>query len=381
MKLNKIFGFVLFLHLGVIAVLLVQPGCRTTQAPTPTFEQNGTITRASKTVPDGLIPAVRVDSMDPSFNSGTDTGDGRYAPINPDDFDAGIEPLTPIEPLPSVDIAGSSYETYTVKKGDSLWAISKRYNVSLNELYEANGMNKNSVLKIGQQIRIPSEGATQTVSVPSADAYQPSTFDSPTTEYTVVSGDTLSRIANRHNTTVSAIKAANSKSSDLIRVGEKLMIPGSGGAAPKPAPAPAASSVTAPTVTTSSVVSGDSRIHVVKAGEYPATIARMYGMTTDELLATNGITDPRTLQVGQKLKVSASGEAANVDTRVETVSAPAASTAPAPVVAPAPASGPVQIRVVEADPLIEGDAETMEEEALFEDAVEIPVIRVEGQQP
>ena len=61
----------------------------------------------------------------------------------------------------------------------------------------------------------------------------------------------------------------------------------------------------------------------MKSGEYPATIARKYGMTTGELLALNGITDPRKLQVGQVLKVSGSGSAANVDSRTETVVAPA----------------------------------------------------------
>lgn len=43
--------------------------------------------------------------------------------------------------------------------------------------------------------------------------------------YTVVSGDTLSHIAVRHGTSVAAIKAANQLSSDMIRVGQRLVIP------------------------------------------------------------------------------------------------------------------------------------------------------------
>ncbi len=359
MKITKLFGFVLFLHLGVIAVLVVQPGCRTTQPPTKTYQQTRTVPGSERSAPGGLIPAVRVEGVDPAFNAGIEDRTGSYVQ----------DAIEPLEPLPSVDVAGPSFETYTVKKGDSLWAISKRYGVSLNELYEANGLNKNSVLKIGQQIRIPTEGGTATVAVPAADAYQPSTFDSPTTEYTVRSGDTLSGIARRYDTTVSAIKAANGISSDMIRVGQKLVIPvGPSASGQGAAPAAPAAPASAP---------GGTRVHVVQSGEYPAAIARRYGMTTNELLALNSISDPRSLQVGQKLRVSGTGEAANVDSREETVSTPA------PPPAPSPSTGPVEIRVVEADPLVEGraapaaDPGSVDEEALFEDAVEIPVIRLD----
>ena len=125
-----------------------------------------------------------------------------------------------------------------------------------------------------------------------------------------------------------------------------------------------------------------SRTHTVKPGEYPATIARQYGMPTGELLALNGITDPRKLQVGQVLKINGSGSAANVDSRTETVVSPApAPASPAPA-SPAPrvpvtSSGPVEIRVIEADPLVEGEATEIQTDEMFDGAVEIPVIRLE----
>ena len=120
-----------------------------------------------------------------------------------------------------------------------------------------------------------------------------------------------------------------------------------------------------------------SRTHTVKPGEYPATIARQYGMPTGELLALNGITDPRKLQVGQVLKINGSGSAANVDSRPETVVTPApAPVSPAPRV-PVTSSGPVEIRVIEADPLVEGEATEIQTDEMFDGAVEIPVIRLE----
>lgn len=403
MKVSKVFSCVLGLHLCVITVLLVQPGCRTKQPPTQTYKQNSTVNsgtnrttassggmknsvKGASRTSDGLIEATRVESgsgLDSAFNAGFDGGN--YAP---DSEFSEFETVTPIAPISSggqtVEVSGSSFETYTVKKGDNLWSIAKRYNVSLNELYAANGLNKNSVLSIGQQIQIPVEGSTATVNTIAPDAYQPTSFNQVSTTYTVKSGDSLSKIAKQYGSSVRAIKAANGKTSDLIRVGEKLVIPVSGSTGSTPAPAS--------TVSTSSVVSTSSsysstaggRTHKVKSGEYPATIARKYGMTTGELLALNAITDPRKLQVGQVLKVSGSGSSSNVDSRTETVVAPApavnTTTVPTTTIKTVPASSntaPVEITVIEADPLVEGEATEIQIEEDFEGAVEIPVIRLE----
>jgi LysM repeat protein len=381
MKISKVFGFVLCLHLGVIAVLIVQPGCGTTQPPTQTYQQNRTTGLTTPKSTEGLIPATRVDSsIDPAFNAGFDaSSDGRFAPNRPDVEFAEFEEVTPqLEPIVSetagstVDVAGPSFESYTIKKGDNLWGISKRYNVSLNELYTANGLNKNSVLSIGQQIQIPVEGGTATVKAETADTYQPSGYNMATESYTVKGGDNLSKIAVKYNTSVSAIKAANNKTSDMIRVGEKLIIPvgGASSGSKSATPAPVTTSAPAPTINASGT-------HTVKAGEYPATIARQYGMTASELLAINGITDPRKMQIGQKLKVSSTGSAANVATKTETVVAPK----PVSIGPKVTASndGPIEIRVVEADPLVEEEIVEIDTDAMFENAVEIPVIRLDDQ--
>ena len=369
MKISKVFGFVLCLHLGVIAVLIVQPGCGTTQPPTQTYQQNRTTGLVEQQLSESLIPATSGDDLlDPAFNAGIDASeDSRYAPNRPDAEFAEFEEVTPqLEPIvaETVDVAGPSFQAYTVKKGDSLWAISKRYNVSLNELYAANDLNKNSVLKIGQQIQIPVEGGTATVTTVAADAYQPSDYNMATETYTVKGGDNLSKIAVKYNTSVRALKAANNKTSDLIRVGEKLMIPVAGtssGSSTVTAPAPVAA-------VEASAISADGT-HIVKAGEYPATIARQYGMTASELLAINGITDPRKMQIGQKLKVSSTDSAPNIVTKPATVAAEE----PAVV---ASSDGPIEIRVVDADPLVEEDIVDINTDALFENAVEIPVIPV-----
>jgi LysM repeat protein len=443
MKVSKVLGCVLGLHCGVIALLLVQPGCQTSQPPTQTYTQDragiGQGTSAPRATPAiRATPASTADrpGLRPVPPAATATGASRATPAERPEsrrvtrrtadidqgsirssvpgarrsggelipasragegadldaaFNAGFESggemrefegITPIQPLgnrsqagaQAVEVSGPSMETYTVKRGDSLWSISRRYDTSVAELYAANGLSENSVLRVGQQIQIPVEGSTAAVRTVSPDTYQPTSFDQGSTSYEVQRGDSLSVIAQRFDTTVRALKAANGKTSDLIRVGETLIVPVADDApapsasAPPPSPAPAP----APTG------AGATRSHTVRAGEFPATIARQYGMTTGELLALNGITDPRALQVGQVLRVSASGSAANVDSRTETVSAPAARTSPQPAPAPTTdANGPVEIRVIEADPLVEEEASQMEADELFEGAVEIPVIRLE----
>ena len=374
MKISKVFGFVLCLHLGVIAVLIVQPGCGTTQPPTQTYQQNRTTGLVEQQLPESLIPATSGDDLlDPAFNAGIDASeDSRYAPNRPDAEFAEFEEVTPqLEPIvaETVDVAGPSFQAYTVKKGDSLWAISKRYNVSLNELYAANDLNKNSVLKIGQQIQIPVEGGTATVTTVAADAYQPSDYNMATETYTVKGGDNLSKIAVKYNTSVRALKAANNKTSDLIRVGEKLMIPVAGttsGSSTVTAPAPD------PVVEPVSAINADGT-HIVKAGEYPATIARQYGMTASELLAINDITDPRKMQIGQKLRVSSTNSAANIESNTATVAAVEPTVEPTVA---ASSDGPIEIRVVDADPLVEEDIVEINSDALFENAVEIKAIPV-----
>ena len=382
MKVSKIFGCVIGLHLGVIAMLLVQPGCRTKQPPTRTYSQERTS--------GGLIEAIGQGSgsgLDSAFNAGFD--DGSAAPDDNDfsEFDA----ITPVAPLSdggqTVPVAGPSFETYTVKKGDNLWTIARRSNVSLNELYAANGLDTTSILSIGQQLQIPVEGSTATVTAPSPDTYQPTSFNQGSTEYMVKRGDSLSKIANQFDTSVRAIKAANGLSSDLIRVGDKLVVPvssSSTGTSSAMTAAPSdsiSSSSTAPSFSASGA-----RTHTVKSGEYPGKIASQYDMTTDELLALNGITDPRKLQVGKVLKVSGSSSTANVDppAQVVTTTTEASSalmTEPAPDASPSPttSTGPIEIKVIESDPLVEGEATEIEPDEMFEGAVEIPVIRLDAE--
>jgi len=433
MKISKVFGFVLSVHVGVIAVLIVQPGCGTTQSPTPSFEQTSTLSsskvqstsytpsqsmprpslqstsrpvssdpaisnsRTIRTIPrqdtGRFVPAVRssdtnYDSFSVSNSSGTSE---RSAPRRPssdaDAFNAipvlravpstrqveEVQTTVTPEPALTVDFAGPSTQEYVVEKGDNLWSIAKRKKVPLNDLYKANGLNKNSVLRIGQTLKIPVEGSSASVMTVTADTYQPSSYNMETKTYTVRGGDSLSEIAVKQGSSVRAIKAANSKSSDVIRIGEKLIIP-VGDTTARPPSTPSPKPMTSREVPEAMLRtgSGETGTHTVKAGEIPGVIARKYGMNSAELLALNGIDDPRTLQVGQVLKIQSATSATSIQPRSSSNNVQSS----APVV-PAAGSGPVVIESVKTTYAAPTGSEEIDVDALFENAVEIPVIRLD----
>jgi len=161
--------------------------------------------------------------------------------------------IAPIE-----QVAPAAGSDYVVVKGDSLAKIAKKNGVTLKALQTANPGVVPTKLKIGQKLSIPAGGSATSSSVAPTSAVSGETT---TASYTVKSGDTLTKIAKSHGTTVKAIEAANGLSTTKIKVGQKLKIPSKGEAvaaapvAPAPVvdntPAPALPPITAPAPTTS----------------------------------------------------------------------------------------------------------------------------------
>lgn len=104
------------------------------------------------------------------------------------------------------DSSSNGETTYTVQKGDSLWVIANKYGITTEELKNYNKLTSN-LLSIGQVLKIP-QGKTSTENI-----------------YTVKKGDSLWTIANRYNTTVEKIKVLNNLTSNLLSIGQQLKIP------------------------------------------------------------------------------------------------------------------------------------------------------------
>lgn len=125
----------------------------------------------------------------------------------------------------------SKATTYTVKRGDTLGAIARAHNTSVSAIASANGISNPNRLSVGQKLTI---GATATPTT-STSAPKPAPAPAPAPQpapskgvvYVVKSGDNLGSIARAHNTTVSAIAAANGISNpNRLSVGQKLTIGG-----------------------------------------------------------------------------------------------------------------------------------------------------------
>jgi outer membrane protein OmpA-like peptidoglycan-associated protein/LysM repeat protein len=112
--------------------------------------------------------------------------------------------------------------TYLVKKGDTYYSISRMHQMSVPQLYALNGIDENTVLKWGTQIKVMADGDENASS-------QPMTSSSSTTSeegfHTVGKSDTLWNISQRYGTTVEVIKQLNNLGNNTIYLGQKLKLP------------------------------------------------------------------------------------------------------------------------------------------------------------
>lgn len=112
---------------------------------------------------------------------------------------------------------------YTVCKGDSLLKISQKFNTNVAQIKEENNL-KSNLLKVGEQLKISPEKKLFRVT------QSPATKKAENAETTIVThkvkkGESLSLIARKYSTTISAIIAENQLSSSLVTVGQALKVP------------------------------------------------------------------------------------------------------------------------------------------------------------
>ena len=149
-----------------------------------------------------------------------------------------------------------SGETYTVKAGDTLYAIARKFNTTVDKLKAINNLTT-SALSIGQILKVTPDNNV------SDEEY-----------YIVKSGDSLYKIANMFNTTVNELKSLNNLSSSLLSIGQRLRIP----------------------------VSFTNEVYVVQRGDTLYSIARKYNTTVNAIQSLNNLATSA-LSIGQKLLI------------------------------------------------------------------------------
>ena len=165
-------------------------------------------------------------------------------------------------------------EQYTVQRGDTLYSISKKFNISINKLKELNNLESNTILP-GQKLIIK----------------EPTTPPQPTT-YKVQKGDTLYSISQKFNTTIDEIKRLNNISSNNIYINQELYIPSTNTLPSTPLPIPP--------------INDDENEeyseYIVQKGDSLWKISRDYNISVKDLIELNNLTTT-TLQIGDKLLV------------------------------------------------------------------------------
>ena len=151
-------------------------------------------------------------------------------------------------------------DTYTVKAGDTLYSIARRFNIPVDEIRRLNNLTSNN-LTIGQTLILNEEINIE----PDPENGQ---------IYTVQKGDTLFKIATNYNTSVSDIIDLNNLGTTILTPGQTLLLPNK-------------------SIDTTG-------IYTVKNGDTLYSIASANNITVSDLISSNNLTTD-TLTVGQKL--------------------------------------------------------------------------------
>jgi len=374
MRFLKILGMVVALHVVLFTIFLLSPGCQsnpTTPAPSVAA------TAPESAAPSSSLAPMPVDEMG-NYTSQPATTTPAPAPANPVSTTISSSPLPGMSPTAaetpgrSAPARPSNPESYVstgntlptalnptqhvIRAGDTLGKIAVQYGTTTAAVQRANPGIKPQSLRVGQIIKLPTN-----ITLPASAAATvaaPAPAPAGGAQYTVKAGDSLSAIAARNGTTVSALRQANGLRSDTLQIGQQLTIPG----VAAPAYAPSNSGYTPAPVSTRSpsTISGDASSasveHTLKSGETLGGLSKRYGVSVDQIMAANNITDARKIRAGQKLVIP--GAAASAPRPAAAAPAPAVTTPAPAATTPAPAADPIPVTgelLPEAGPPIPAD--------------------------
>lgn len=186
--------------------------------------------------------------------------------------------------VPSSAAIGTATQlNYTVRSGDTVSGIAKKFQLSTNQLLQLNKLDSKSLIVPGQKLKLIANPV-----VPPAVAKA-----GASTVHVVKRGETIASIAKLHSVSITTVLSINSLSAkSIIFPGQRLTI---GSVIPK------------------KVLPSVPSEHTVQAAETLASIANLYGLSLASLLELNGLSEASLVYGGQKLKLksSASAETAN----------------------------------------------------------------------
>lgn len=174
-------------------------------------------------------------------------------------------------PYTKPGITVNDQDTYTVKKGDTLYSISKKQNIPIDTIIKLNNLTSSN-LEIGQQLKLKSD----------------SNNSSNKNQYIVQRGDTLYSLALKYNTTVDKLRELNNLNTNTLTIGQILALP-----------------------IETNIEEYD--IYIVKKGDSLWSISRKFNIDINDLIELNNLKD-LTLQINQSILVPKQQE--NIETDI-----------------------------------------------------------------
>ncbi|MGG3799554.1 LysM peptidoglycan-binding domain-containing protein [Metabacillus fastidiosus] len=206
----------------------------------------------------------------------------------------------------SLFATSAAADSIDIKSGDTLSSLSKKYGTTVQAIKEANGL-VTDVIKVGQVIDIPNAKVLPANSAKS-EKRTVAQSNSSGAAYTVQKGDTLFKIARTNNTTVDKIRELNNLNSELIMVGQKLIVKGSANASSN-SNTSESSKPAAPVNKPSSQQTNKSN-YTVQRGDTLFKIANKFNISVAEIKVVNNLSSD-SIYSGQTLSIS--GEIPELD--------------------------------------------------------------------
>jgi LysM repeat protein len=230
MKLRDTVILVVLAHVGLVLVWICMGGCANDKAQEPKEE----VSVLAPDEPETTLPETEISSIEGPISIET-------IPAEPIvTLPEATRPVTPAaEAVESVVEPATEEIKVVVAKGDTLWALSRKYKVSVEAIVQRNDIQDPALIREGRVLIIP--GA------------KPAAAEPPSQDETFV------------------IEPAGAllPGSEAIPVAED----------------------------------GQNTLHRVGAGDTIWNIARKYGTTSTKIMEANNITEPTKLQVGQELRI------------------------------------------------------------------------------
>ena len=166
----------------------------------------------------GIKPKV-LREYNPELRQSATPADGKYELKIP----MGVKDkfLAAWKAIPEEERFAPQFIVHRVRYGESLWTISRKYNVSIHDLAAVNKIRNRNKVRVGQKLNVPLKGGNIWANV---DKTGPRGYSKQI--YRVKKGDTLGQIAENFGTRASKIRRWNNMKygSHLIHAGQKLVI-------------------------------------------------------------------------------------------------------------------------------------------------------------